>query len=224
MVAVDAVTKTVPINTDRLHDKPHGTTTLAFIFQGGLIVATDSRATAGDYIMDPNVTKAIKFNERMVGTMAGTASGCQFNLNLLAFAIKQYEAQYGIECSIRVASRLLLPIAQMARSICAHHIAGFTGDTPEVYQVYSTGKLEKMSVSCNGSGSLYAYPFLRGKWHYELSVEEAIKLGAEAIYRASMRDPYSGNHLHLYHISREEGAKYIHELVPFNQIKEIYNF
>jgi 20S proteasome subunit beta 5 len=43
--------------TDTLSTNPHGriklahgTTTLAFKFQGGIIVAVDSRATAGSYI------------------------------------------------------------------------------------------------------------------------------------------------------------------------------
>ena len=41
--------------TDDAHGKTdikmnHGTTTLSFIFQGGIIVAVDSRATAGSYI------------------------------------------------------------------------------------------------------------------------------------------------------------------------------
>ena len=33
----------------------HGTTTLGFIFQGGVIVAVDSRASQGSYICEPNV-------------------------------------------------------------------------------------------------------------------------------------------------------------------------
>jgi 20S proteasome alpha/beta subunit len=32
----------------------HGTTTLAFRFKGGIIVAVDSRATAGSYIGEPS--------------------------------------------------------------------------------------------------------------------------------------------------------------------------
>ncbi|KAK5711637.1 Proteasome subunit beta type-5, partial [Elasticomyces elasticus] len=35
----------------------HGTTTLAFRFQGGIIVATDSRASAGDWIASQTVKK-----------------------------------------------------------------------------------------------------------------------------------------------------------------------
>lgn len=40
----------------------HGTTTLAFRFKGGIIVAVDSRATAGSYIASGTVKKVIEIN------------------------------------------------------------------------------------------------------------------------------------------------------------------
>lgn len=52
----------------------HGTTTLAFRFQGGIIVATDSRATAGDWIASQTVKKVIEINNSLLGTMAGGAA------------------------------------------------------------------------------------------------------------------------------------------------------
>ena len=67
----------------------HGTTTLAFRFQGGVIVAVDSRATAGSYIgnlllalerfmpilyaASGTVKKVIEINPYLLGTMAGGA-------------------------------------------------------------------------------------------------------------------------------------------------------
>jgi 20S proteasome subunit beta 5 len=52
----------------------HGTTTLAFRFQGGIIVATDSRATAGNWIASQTVKKVIEINSHLLGTMAGGAA------------------------------------------------------------------------------------------------------------------------------------------------------
>lgn len=54
----------------------HGTTTLAFRFQGGIIVATDSRATAGNWIASQTVKKVIEINSCLLGTMAGGAAVC----------------------------------------------------------------------------------------------------------------------------------------------------
>ncbi len=56
----------------------HGTTTLAFRYQGGVIVSVDSRATAGSYIASGTVKKVIEINKFMLGTMAGGAADCQY--------------------------------------------------------------------------------------------------------------------------------------------------
>lgn len=54
----------------------HGTTTLAFRFQGGIVVATDSRATQGNWIASQTVKKVIEINSCLLGTMAGGAAVC----------------------------------------------------------------------------------------------------------------------------------------------------
>lgn len=56
----------------------HGTTTLAFKFQGGIIVAVDSRASMGQYVGSGTVKKIIEINHYLLGTMAGGAADCSF--------------------------------------------------------------------------------------------------------------------------------------------------
>ena len=85
----------------------HGTTTLGFMFQGGIIVAVDSRASMGTYICtllicvlaamsavtaeelstlpsplsgaaSQTVKKVIETNPYLLGTMAGGAADCSF--------------------------------------------------------------------------------------------------------------------------------------------------
>ena len=55
----------------------HGTTTLAFKYQGGAVIAVDSRASMGSYISDRAVMKCIQVNDYIFGTMAGGAADCQ---------------------------------------------------------------------------------------------------------------------------------------------------
>lgn len=56
----------------------HGATTLAFKFLHGVIVAADSRATAGAYIASQTVKKVIEINRYLLGTMARGAADCSF--------------------------------------------------------------------------------------------------------------------------------------------------
>merc|ERR1719327_608718 len=55
-----------------------GTTTLAFKFQGGVVVSVDSRSTMGAYIASQTVKKVIEINPFLLGTMAGGAADCAF--------------------------------------------------------------------------------------------------------------------------------------------------
>jgi 20S proteasome alpha/beta subunit len=71
----------------------HGTTTLAFRFQGGIIVATDSRATAGNWIASQTVKKVIEINNCLLGTMAG---GAAVSLHFPASTIRAASGDYMI--------------------------------------------------------------------------------------------------------------------------------
>merc|ERR1711914_17926 len=94
-------------------DKPaqikfnHGTTCLAFKLKGGVIVATDSRATAGGYIASQKVKKVIEINPYLLGTMAGGAADCQFWERVLAKECRLYELRNKERISVAAASKLL---------------------------------------------------------------------------------------------------------------------
>lgn len=45
----------------------HGTTTLGFRFQGGVILAVDSRATGGAFIGSQSMKKIVEINDYLLG-------------------------------------------------------------------------------------------------------------------------------------------------------------
>ena len=55
-----------------------GTTTLAFVFKEGILMAVDSRATMGNFISSETVRKVIPISDRKLATIAGGAADCQF--------------------------------------------------------------------------------------------------------------------------------------------------
>ncbi|XP_063135031.1 proteasome subunit beta type-8 isoform X1 [Rattus norvegicus] len=85
----------------------HGTTTLAFKFQHGVIVAVDSRASAGSYIATIRVNKVIEINPYLLGTMSGCAADCQYWERLLAKECRLYYLRNGERISVSAASKLL---------------------------------------------------------------------------------------------------------------------
>lgn len=55
-----------------------GTTTLGFIFDHGVILAVDSRASMGPIVSTQSVSKVIEINSYLLGTMAGGAADCSY--------------------------------------------------------------------------------------------------------------------------------------------------
>merc|ERR1712216_1066438 len=84
----------------------HGTTTLGFIFKGGVIIAVDSRASMGPYISSQTVKKVIEINPHLLGTMAGGAADCQFWQRNLGMQTRLYEHNKK-RISVAGASKLL---------------------------------------------------------------------------------------------------------------------
>lgn len=78
-----------------------------FQFQHGVIVAVDSRATAGVYISSQTVKKVIEINPYLLGTMAGGAADCSFWERLLARQCRIYELRNKERISVAAASKLL---------------------------------------------------------------------------------------------------------------------
>merc|ERR1719473_1660289 len=93
-----------------LLDFKKGTTTLGFKFQGGIIIAVDSRASMGTFIGSQTVKKVIEINDRLLGTMAGGAADCSFWERRLTLMARMYELREREKISVAAASKLLANI------------------------------------------------------------------------------------------------------------------
>ncbi|XP_060636019.1 proteasome subunit beta type-5 [Anolis sagrei] len=185
----------------------HGTTTLAFKFQHGVIVAVDSRATAGVYIASQTVKKVIEINPYLLGTMAGGAADCSFWERLLARQCRIYELRNKERISVAAASKLLANMVYQYKGMglsMGTMICGWDKRGPGLYYVDSEGNRISGTVFSVGSGSVYAYGVMDRGYSHNLSVEEAYDLARRAIYQATYRDAYSGGTVNLYHV-RQDG-------------------
>jgi len=189
----------------------HGTTTLAFIFQGGVIVAVDSRSTMGSYIASQSVKKVIEINPYLLGTMAGGAADCSFWERHLGRECRLWELRNKERISVAAASKLLANITFSYKSqglSMGTMIAGWDKNGPGLFYVDDDGTRLKGQRFSVGSGSPYAYGVLDSGYRFDLSVEEAIELGRRSIYHATHRDAYSGGLVNVYHVM-EKGWKKI---------------
>ncbi|KAF3776049.1 Proteasome subunit beta type-5 [Nymphaea thermarum] len=143
-----------------------GTTTLAFIFKDGVMVAADSRASMGAYISSQSVKKIIEINPYMLGTMAGGAADCQFWHRNLGIKCRLHELANKRRISVTGASKLLANILYSYRGMglsVGTMIAGWDEAGPGLYYVDSEGGRLKGTRFSVGSGSPYAYVYYVGR-------------------------------------------------------------
>jgi len=193
----------------------HGTTTLGFVFDGGIIIAVDSRASMGSYIGSGTVKKVIEINEYLLGTMAGGAADCAFWERNLARDCRIYELRNGERISVAAASKMLTNYLQRYKGYglsVGSMVAGWDKRGPQLYYVDSDGMRLKANIGFSvGSGSTYAYGIIDTEYRKNLTVDEAIQLGRRAIYHATHRDAYSGGFVNVYHIKEDGWVQISHD-------------
>jgi 20S proteasome subunit beta 5 len=198
--------------TKKMTDFKKGTTTLGFVYSEGILIAVDSRASMGSFIGSQKVRKVIEINDYLLGTMAGGAADCSFWERRLAQWCKLYELRHGEKVPVSAASQYL---ANMITQYKGHGlsmgtmIAGWDKKEQGLYYVDDDGTRLKGYLFSVGSGSTYAYGILDSKYRYNMTREEAITLGREAIYHATHRDAGSGGVVRVYNIVRDGWDKII---------------
>uniref|UniRef100_A0A8D3B4F0 Proteasome subunit beta n=1 Tax=Scophthalmus maximus TaxID=52904 RepID=A0A8D3B4F0_SCOMX len=179
-------------------DLDHGTTTLAFKFKHGVIVAVDSRASAGSYLASNDVNKVIEINPYLLGTMSGSAADCQYWERLLAKECRSlYRLRNNHRISVAAASKLLSNMMLGYRGMglsMGSMICGWDREVSATAPVCTmwmiTGRVCLAACSLPAVGAA--------------SPTEAYELGRRGIVHATHRDAYSGGVVNMYHM-REDG-------------------
>merc|ERR1711865_325113 len=188
----------------------HGTTTLGFKFNGGVIIAVDSRASMGNYISSQTVKKVIEINPYLLGTMAGGAADCAYWERHLGKEARMYELRNKERMSVAAASKLLSNILYSYQGYglsVGTMVAGWDKTGPQLYYCDSDGTRLHGNVFSVGSGSTFAYGCLDSGYKQDMTVAEAGELGRRSIYHATHRDAYSGGTVSVYHIGENGWTK-----------------
>ena len=193
----------------------HGTTTLSFIFQDGIVAAVDSRASLGNFVGSKTVQKVLPINSHMLGTMAGGAADCSFWIRKVKAEAELFELVNGHRMSVARASRLLSNALYENRGSdlsVGTMIMGFDPDGgPRIYYVDDSGARIEGDLFSVGSGSTFALGILDRERRFDMTQEEAIALGVKAIRHATFRDAYSGGFINVFLITSDGWKKVFSE-------------
>jgi len=182
-------------------EAPHGTTIVALLFEGGVVMAGDRRATMGNLIANRDMEKVFAADEYSVVGIAGTAGVAIELVRLYQVELEHYEKIEGAVMSLEGKANRL---ASMIRGNLALAMQGLT--VVPTYADYDldagTGRIFSYDVTggcyqenghhSTGSGSVFARGALKKLWRPGLGESQAVAIALEALYDAADDDSATG--------------------------------
>jgi proteasome beta subunit len=179
------------------HNRLHGTTTVGLECSDGVVLATDTRATAGFlYIAHRHVKKLAKLDEHIAMTIAGSVADAQNLVDILRYHANIYRLESRMPMPVKSCARLASNIffsQRYAPYIVEILVGGYDSEGPSMYNVDLFGSLNKEKFVSTGSGSPVAYGILESEYREGMSVDEASRVAARAIAAAIRRNAGTGD-------------------------------
>ena len=184
-----------------IRDLPHATTIIAAICDGGVVLAGDRRATAGNMIAKRDVEKVFRSDEFSGMGYAGTGSvGIEF-VRLFQVELEHYEKMEGRSLSLEgKANRLAFMVrgnlgAAMQGLVVVPLFVGYDEDSGRgrifSYDV-AGGPYEEQRFYSIGSGSLFARGALKKLYADGMQAADAVLACLQALYDAADDDSATG--------------------------------
>ena len=184
-----------------IRDLPHATTIVAAICDGGVVLAGDRRATAGNMIAKRDVEKVFRSDEFSGMGYAGTGSvGIEF-VRLFQVELEHYEKMEGRSLSLDgKANRLAFMVrgnlgAAMQGLVVVPLFVGYDEDSGRgrifSYDV-AGGPYEEHRFYSIGSGSLFARGAMKKLYADGMQAADAVLACVQALYDAADDDSATG--------------------------------
>ena len=175
-----------------------GTTTVAAVCNDGVIMATDTRATMGNYVASKHAKKVYQITDQLAMTIAGGVAAAQRVVDILKVNAKLYNLEKGRPMPVAAAAMLVSNILFSNREVGAPLplqalIGGVDLTGPHVYNLDPYGSLTEEKMVSTGSGSPFAYGVLEDRYKEDSTVAEMAPIVVKAVDSAMKRDVASGD-------------------------------
>jgi proteasome beta subunit len=180
---------------------PHGTTIVAAVCDGGVVMAGDRRATAGNMISQRDIEKVFRSDEFSCVGIAGVAGIGIEVVRLFQVELEHYEKLEGRSLSLEGKANRLAGLvrgnlgAAMQGLVAVPLLAGFDEEVSHgrifSYDV-AGGRYEEHRFASIGSGSVFARGALKKLYRDGMSAEEVVLACMQALYDAADDDSATG--------------------------------
>ena len=185
-----------------------GTTTCALTCKDGVVLAADTRASAGFFIADKHVMKIQKVDRHIGMTMAGGVADAQNLVDIMRYNANIYRLTNKDPIPIKSGARLCSNVLFNQRyfPFFVQIILAGVDKTKEEGQIYNIdlfGSMTSEKFISTGSGSPVAYGYLETEFKENLTVNDAYKIAIQAIAAAIRRNAGTGDGINVVIIDKD---------------------
>jgi proteasome beta subunit len=186
-------------------DAPHGTTIVAAEFNGGVVMAGDRRATAGNLIAQRDIEKVFAADDYSLVGIAGVAGLAVEMIRLYQVELEHYEKIEGTRLTLdgkanRLATMIRGNLGTAMQGLAVVPLfAGYdldAADPATAGRIFSFdvtgGRYPEQHYHSVGSGSLFARGSLKKLWRPGMDRADVVRVVVEALYDAADDDSATG--------------------------------
>ncbi|GII61231.1 proteasome subunit beta [Sphaerisporangium krabiense] len=180
---------------------PHATTIVAATFAGGVVMAGDRRATAGNYISQKDMEKVFRTDDYSCMGIAGAASTGIELARLYCVELEHYEKREGRTLSVvgkanRLATMIRGNLPMAMQGLVVVPLFAAYDEERDAGRIFSYdvggGPYEQTNYAAIGSGSIFARGSLKKLYREGASAEDVVTVTLNALYDAADDDSATG--------------------------------
>ncbi len=185
-----------------------GTTTVGIVCTDGVVLATEQRATMGNFIASKTAKKIYQIDDLVGMTTAGSVGDAQQIVRIINVESRLFKMRRKESITTKGITTLLANLLSGQRYyplMVQLLIGGYDKNGPAVYSLDALGgNIEEMSAVATGSGSPMAYGVLEDRYREGMNVEEGAYLAIRALHNAMKRDSASGEGIDVVLITKDK--------------------
>jgi len=202
-----------------------GTTTVGLICAGGVVLASEKRATMGSFIASKAAKKIYLVDDRIGMTTAGIVGDAQTLVRAMSVEAKLYKIRRQGPLSVKALTTLLSNVLsgnRMFPFIVQLLVGGIDRNGAHIFSIDPYGgNTDEKEIAATGSGSPIAYGVLEDQYSKDMTIDEGVALAIHALHAAMRRDSASGEGMEVMVITKEKQEEISGEKI--DEIRSSFN-
>jgi len=178
----------------------HGTTTVGLVCSDGVVLATDTRATAGGFIAHKRAKKLLKIDDNIAMTISGGIADAMNVVDTLRYYTNLYRVERGRKMPVRAAAQVVSNVLFSSRLYPLNAdllLGGVDSMGGSIFSLDFFGSMSQERIVARGSGSPVAYGILESEYKNEETARKSYPVAARAIIAAMRRNVFTGDNFDI---------------------------